>query len=83
VIESQVRRATVLVNWKEGSSDQSFDLVQFLVNEAAYVPIMNEEEDPNLPGGGGVGGGAGPGGGAAPGSSTGGASPGEGAGGGK
>ncbi|MGF1465220.1 MAG: prepilin-type N-terminal cleavage/methylation domain-containing protein [Sandaracinaceae bacterium] len=32
-IESQVRRATVTVLWTEGESEQSFDVVQFLVND--------------------------------------------------
>jgi general secretion pathway protein I len=34
VIEEGVRRATVTVAWKEGDSEQSFDVVQFLVNES-------------------------------------------------
>jgi general secretion pathway protein I len=42
VIEEQVRRATVTIRWHEGDSEQSFDLVQFLVNE---LPILNSEED--------------------------------------
>jgi general secretion pathway protein I len=34
VIEEGVRRATVSVSWKEGDSDLSFEVMQFLVNEA-------------------------------------------------
>jgi general secretion pathway protein I len=55
LIEEQVRRATVTVHWKEGSSAQSFQVVQFLVNEAPYQPP--EEPDEPDPAGGGTGGG--------------------------
>lgn len=41
VIEEGVRRATVTISWKEGDKEQSFDLVQYLVNEAPIV--LNEE----------------------------------------
>jgi general secretion pathway protein I len=43
VIEEQVRRATVSVRWKEGAAERSFEVVQFLVNEAEFV-ADNEEE---------------------------------------
>jgi general secretion pathway protein I len=42
VIEEQVRRATVTVHWDEGTSQQSFDVVQYLVNE---LPMLPPEED--------------------------------------
>jgi general secretion pathway protein I len=42
IIEEQVRRATVTVRWDEGSSQQSFDVVQFLVNE---LPMLPPEDD--------------------------------------
>ena len=35
--ESQIRRATVTVHWKEGSSDHSFDVTQYLVSEQAIA----------------------------------------------
>jgi general secretion pathway protein I len=48
IIEEQVRRATVRVVWKEGSSEQSFEVVQFLVNELPMLaPEEDEEKDPN------------------------------------
>jgi len=37
-IESQIRRATVKVQWKEGDRDQSLDVTQFLVSEEP-VPL--------------------------------------------
>jgi len=43
LIEEQVRRATVTVKWKEGSSEQKLDVVQFLVNELPLV--VDEPED--------------------------------------
>lgn len=42
-IEEQVRRATVTVRWREGTSTREFDVVQFLVAEQ---PIAVEEETP-------------------------------------
>jgi general secretion pathway protein I len=41
VIEDSVRKATVTVSWKEGSSEQKFDVVQFLVNELPMLPDEN------------------------------------------
>jgi general secretion pathway protein I len=38
VIEEGVRRATVTVSWLEGGSEHSFDVVQYLVNEAPALP---------------------------------------------
>jgi general secretion pathway protein I len=54
IIEEQVRRATVTVSWDEGSSQQSFDVVQFLVNELRMLPPVEDqaEADPNAPPGG-------------------------------
>jgi general secretion pathway protein I len=43
VIEEGVRRATVTVKWKEGSSEQSLKVVQYLVNELPI--ILPGEED--------------------------------------
>jgi general secretion pathway protein I len=37
--EAQIRRATVTVRWKEGSSDHDFDVTQYLVSE---TPIATE-----------------------------------------
>ncbi|HKU36726.1 MAG TPA: prepilin-type N-terminal cleavage/methylation domain-containing protein [Polyangiales bacterium] len=43
--ESQIRRATVTVKWKEGSAEQSFDVTQYLVAEQ---PIkLPDGTDPN------------------------------------
>ena len=36
-IEEQVRRVTVSVHWQEGSRDHSFEVVQFLVADAAMA----------------------------------------------
>lgn len=41
VIEEGVRRATVTVIWKEGSREQTFDVVQYLVNELPALPDEN------------------------------------------
>jgi hypothetical protein len=38
VIEEGVRRATVSVSWKEGDREQTFDVVQYLVNEMPMLP---------------------------------------------
>ena len=38
VIEEQVRRATVIVRWDEGTKQHEFDLSQFLVSEAPLPP---------------------------------------------
>ena len=42
VIEEGVRRATVSVSWKEGDREQSFDVVQFIVNE--LQPALTEQQ---------------------------------------
>lgn len=66
VIEESVRKATVKVTWNEGSSEQNFEVVQFLVNELPMLPDENATEA--LQGtGGGTAGTAGTGAGAAPG----------------
>ncbi len=46
IIEEQVRRATVKVMWREGDSEQSFEVVQFLVNELPLLASTNDEDDP-------------------------------------
>lgn len=40
-IEEQVRRATVTVLWKEGSSEKSFNVVQYLVSNGPAIPDPN------------------------------------------
>jgi len=50
IIEEQVRRVTVSVYWKEGDTDQTFDVVQFLVNELPYLPPESDEDDNTTPG---------------------------------
>jgi general secretion pathway protein I len=67
VIEEGVRRASVTVSWKEGDSEQTFDVVQYLVNEAPMLPSESMVEAAQT--GGTTAGGA-AGGGAAGGSST-------------
>ncbi len=42
IIEEQVRRITVRVEWLEGTSTQSFEVVQFIVNE---LPVLAETVD--------------------------------------
>lgn len=54
VIEEGVRRATITVSWKEGDSEQTFDLVQYLVNEMPLLPSESQVE--NAMTGGGTGG---------------------------
>jgi general secretion pathway protein I len=63
VIEEGVRRATVTVSWKEGDSEQKFDVVQYLVNEVPMLPTESMIEAAQT--GGATGGGAAAGGGAA------------------
>ena len=41
--ESQIRRATVTVTWKEGSAEHSFDVTQYVV-AAQPVPLELEDE---------------------------------------
>lgn len=57
-IEEQVRRATVTVKWQEGSSERSFNVVQYLVADqgSATDPLL----DPANGAGGASGGGAAP-----------------------
>ena len=45
--EEQVRRATVTVRWKEGSSERGFDVTQYLVSEqiASEDPNLSEEAE--------------------------------------
>lgn len=45
VIEDQVRRATVSVHWDEGAKEHSFEVVQFLVNEAEFIAADDENEE--------------------------------------
>ena len=45
IIEEQVRRVTVAVTWKEGDKEQSFEVVQFLVNELPILPPSSDEDD--------------------------------------
>jgi hypothetical protein len=56
LIEEQVRRATVTVRWNEGSSVQSFDVVQFLVNELPVIPDEESQEEETPGTGTGTGG---------------------------
>jgi general secretion pathway protein I len=49
IIEEQVRRATVLVKWKEGSSEQEMDVVQYLVNELPMLPPDSDDDDATNP----------------------------------
>ena len=53
VIEEGVRRATVTVSWKEGDSERTFDVVQYLVNEAQAA--MSEQQIEAGTGGGTAG----------------------------
>lgn len=46
--ESQIRRATVVVMWKEGEQDKSFDVTQYLVAEQPIM--MPDGTDPNAQG---------------------------------
>jgi hypothetical protein len=46
--ESQIRRATVAVMWKEGDQEKSFDVTQYLVAEQPIV--MPDGTDPNAQG---------------------------------
>lgn len=57
--ESQIRRATVTVQWKEGSAEQSFDVTQYLVAEQP-IPIEGTM-DPNAQNQSGTGTGTGTG----------------------
>ncbi len=43
-LEEQVRRATVVVSWKEGRRERSFDVVRFLVGTAPVDAAAQEAE---------------------------------------
>jgi general secretion pathway protein I len=60
VIEEGVRRATITVSWKEGDKEQTFDVVQYLVNELPILPNENAVEASQT-GGATAGTGSGPG----------------------
>ncbi len=46
VIEEGVRRAQVVVKWKEGNREMSFDVVQYLVTENQIIlPDLNDDDD--------------------------------------
>ncbi|MEM9191095.1 MAG: type II secretion system protein [Myxococcota bacterium] len=62
--EEQVRRARVTVKWNEGSSERSFDVVQYVVSERSAEAAADAAGLPP-PGGGAGGGGGGAGGGGA------------------
>jgi general secretion pathway protein I len=47
VIEEGVRRASVLVRWKDGDKEQSFEVVQFLVSEEQIIIPEQDEDNPN------------------------------------
>ncbi len=47
--ESQIRRATVVVHWREGSSLHDMDVTQYLVS-GTPVAMPTEETDPNAVG---------------------------------
>jgi general secretion pathway protein I len=48
IIEENVRRVTVSVEWKEGGREYTFDVVQFIVNEAlGMVPTIDDDNAQN------------------------------------
>ena len=47
VIEEGVRRASVLVKWKDGDKEQTFEVVQFLVSEEQIIIPEGDEDNPN------------------------------------
>jgi general secretion pathway protein I len=51
--EQQIRRATVVVQWREGDAQKEFDITQYLVSPTPItVPTEGETgSDPNAPGG--------------------------------
>ena len=50
VIEEGVRRASVLVKWKEGQREQEFEVVQFMVTEQQIIlPDMDDDGDGGIP----------------------------------
>jgi prepilin-type N-terminal cleavage/methylation domain-containing protein len=56
--ESQIRRATVTVMWKEGTADQKFDVTQYLVAEQP-IPMLSTDPNAQNPNGTGTGTGTG------------------------
>jgi general secretion pathway protein I len=46
VIEEGVRRASVLVKWKSGEKEQTFEVVQFLVSEEQIIIPESDEDNP-------------------------------------
>ncbi|HEY6882223.1 MAG TPA: hypothetical protein VI299_29535, partial [Polyangiales bacterium] len=45
VIEEGVRRAEVVVKWKEGNRDMTFDIVQYLVTENQIIlPDLDDDD---------------------------------------
>lgn len=50
VIEEGVRRASVLVKWKEGQREQEFEVVQFMVTEQQIIlPDLDDDGDGGIP----------------------------------
>lgn len=52
--EAQIRRATVIVHWREGSKDHSFDVTQYIVADrpagpAAQDPAQTDGQEPTVP----------------------------------
>lgn len=41
--ESQIRRATVKVHWREGTGEKSFDVEQYLVAQDGVMPTLDED----------------------------------------
>jgi general secretion pathway protein I len=60
-IEEQVRRARVTVRWHEGSEEQSFDVVQFLVAEQPPAALTQQAADQAIGAMNGMTGGTSPG----------------------
>lgn len=54
VIEEGVRRASVLVTWKDGEKEQTFEVVQFLVSEEQIIIPEQDEDNPNAQAGTGA-----------------------------
>ena len=45
--EQQIRRATVVVQWREGDSPKELDVTQYLVSQTPITAAAEEETDPN------------------------------------
>lgn len=63
--ESQIRRATVTIHWKEGSSEHSFDVTQYVVSDQPAAPtpeqlqqLQQSQQQGAVPGAGALPGGA-------------------------